>query len=361
MTISRDVTAERDEAPSRLAFVGAGVLGQTYAGLIAASGRSVTLLATPRTGSRLLDVGRIRLRGLIDRDVPVAPAPAPAGVVGITATAADLPTAAGLIFATKSHQLPSSIADVRATWPAEGDATSWVAGVQNGLVKDDLLAAAFGPERLVGAVTILSGKREDNGEITITGLGMTYLGEFDGRISPRIAAARAILTEAGLPVDIAADIRSVLWSKECNAVGVFGVSVLTRLVGAATTSNPDLIRAYLALVRETAAVAAAYGVQVGDYAGFPIRTYVERSDEENIADLLARRSPTGNTPQGPIGIPSMTQDLLAGRPMEVDDVFSDVVERARQVDLEVPRITLVRDLIRGLNQIQPNHWRRGQE
>jgi hypothetical protein len=61
----------------------------------------------------------------------------------------------------------------------------------------------------------------------------------------------------------------VLWSKACNAAGVYGVSVLGRVSAPRLFRDPDLIRAYLGLVRETAALAGAHGVPVGDYTSFP--------------------------------------------------------------------------------------------
>jgi ketopantoate reductase len=45
----------------------------------------------------------------------------------------------------------------------------------------------------------------------------------------------------------------------------------------------------------------------------------------------------------------MTQDLLAGSPLEVDAVFGDIVERAERKRVPVPCLRLVRDLIRGLD------------
>lgn len=333
-----------------LAIVGAGSLGQAYAGLLAASGQTVTVLASPATADRLRAAGRIRLRGVVDLDAPVAAAPAPAGTVGVTADPTRLPTPAGLIFATKGHQLGPVVRSVSEVWPAAGDDASWVAGVQNGLVKDDLLREAFGARRVVGAVTILGAGRQASGEVTVYSRGMTYLGEFPAGTSARVNQAVALLEQAGIPAEANPEIPSVLWSKACNAVGVFGVSVPARISASAMLRNPELIRAYLALVRETAAVAAASGVRVGDYAGFPIRTYVERSDEETLATLLAPRPAGSRAPAGPPIMPSMTQDLLAGRPMEADEVFADVVVRAEKVGVPVPRIALVRDLICGLNR-----------
>ena len=48
----------------------------------------------------------------------------------------------------------------------------------------------------------------------------------------------------------------------------------------------------------------------------------------------------------------MTQDLRAGRAIEVDDVFADLVARGERAGVAVPRLRLVRDFLRGLD---PGH------
>ena len=335
--------------PTPLAFVGAGALGQTYVALLAAHGQSVTLLATPRTAAQLLAAGSIRLRGAVTLAVLAAPAPAPPGTVGVTADPTDLPPGAGLIFATKGHHLPEAIAQVRAAWPAPGDRAAWVAGIQNGIVKDDLLAAAFGAGRVVGGATILAGARQPDGTVTVATRGMTYLGELDGHVSARATDAAALLQKAGIPTTVPDDIRGVLWSKACNAAGVFGVSALTRTSAAMVTRIPEFLAAYLALIRETAAIGAAEGAAVGDYPGFPpIKSYVERPDAETFAALIP---PPGTPPPTGGAWPSMTQDLLAGRSFEAEAIFGDFVARGERAGLAVPRLTLVRDLLCGLNRL----------
>ncbi len=329
-----------------LAFVGAGALGQTFAAFLARSGQAVTLLATPGTAALLLAAGHIRLRDAVTADIPVAPAPAPPGHVGITTEAARLPAGAGLIFLTKGHQLSAAVATVRDAWPLPGDDAAWVAGFQNGVATDGLLAGAFGGERVVGGATILSGERRADGEIRVTGLGATYLGELASGASQRVAAALDALHQAGIPAEVPADIRSVIWSKACNAAGVFGVSALTRTIAPHIFAEPNFLRAYLALVRETAAIGAAQGVAVGDYANFPpIGSYVALPEAETLAAL-----PPGPLPR--VGnLPSMTQDLLAGRPIEVEAVFGDLVARAAQGGVAVPHLTLVLHLLRGLDRL----------
>lgn len=332
--------------PAALAFVGAGALGQTFAALIARSGQAVTLLATPRTAAQMRKAGQIHLHGAVTAEVPITETAATPGQVQVITDGADLPPNAGIIFLTKGHHLPEAIAAIRAARSGDADDVAWVAGFQNGVAKDDLLAAAFGAERVIGGATILSGERRADGSVLVTGLGATYLGELSGGGSPRVSQLLDTLTQAGIPAEAPAEIRSVLWSKACNAAGVFGVSVLARTSAPLVFAEPNLLRAYLALVRETAAIGAAEGSAVGDYPNFPpIRTFVTRPEAETLA-----AAPTGPLPRGG-SMPSMTQDLLAGRPIEVEGIFGDLVERAAQTGVAAPHLTLVRDLLRGLDRI----------
>jgi len=73
-----------------------------------------------------------------------------------------------------------------------------------------MLIEAFGPDRAVGMATILSGQSDPDGRINVRSLGMTYLGEFAGAGSPRVAAAPAALNQAGIPATAAEDITAAL-------------------------------------------------------------------------------------------------------------------------------------------------------
>jgi len=338
---------------STLSIVGAGSLGQTFAAMLAASGQPATVLATAAGAARLLAAGSVRIRGGLTLDVAVAPAPAPLGSIGIATDPAALPDGTGLLFTTKGHQLAGAVASIRGVWPRPGDEAAWTAGLQNGLVKDELLAEAFGARRVVGAATITSAQREPDGEILLIGKGITYLGEMDAPSSARVLAAVEALRRAGLPAEPAADIRGVLWSKACNAAGVFGVCTLTRTAGPAMLGTEGAARAYIELVKETAAIGRACGVQTGDFPSFPpIRTYVDRPTEETGAELVRRAA---GVPRGPVRtFPSMLQDLLAGRPLEVDEIFGDLVRRAHKAGVPVPRLEVVRDLISALNPGAPS-------
>jgi 2-dehydropantoate 2-reductase len=320
-----------------LVIVGAGALGQSFAALLAASGQAVTLFATQGSRERLRAAGRLSLRGAVDLDVPLAE-------LRVTCNVADLPPDGIVVFTTKGQDLPGAIRDLA------GTQLTWAAGVQNGVLKDDLLSEAFGNERVVGAATIFGATRQEDGTVRVMGHGMTYFGELDGQSSERVRDVAHRFQAAGIPTQARSDIASILWSKACNATGVFGICVLARASNAQLFSDADLMRAYLTLVRETAAVAAACGAPVGDYAGFPpIATYADSDEQAILASL--RPGPVVGEPS----YASMTYDLLAGRPMEVESIFGDIVERAEQRRIAVPCLRFTRDVLRGLNHERMPH------
>lgn len=300
------------------------------------------LLATEGSAARLREAGAVRVHGAVELEVSV-------DRVNLTTDPRDLPRGAGVIFTTKGHALAAAARSVRDGWPAEDDREGWVAGIQNGVVKDDVLAEVFGAERVVGAVTIVGAQREEDGRVACTSRGATYFGELDGRPSARAQAAVDAFNRAGLPTELAPDIRSVIWSKMCNATGFFGVTSLTKIASNHFGHYPELVNAYMGLVRETAAVANAYGVEIGAFPAFPIKTYLDRSDAENVAWFRERAAPFDPTPGAPLSRTSMLQDLLAGRPLEVEAIFGDVCERAARIGVPVPKLEIVRDLIRAID------------
>ena len=323
-----------------IVVVGAGSLGQAYAVLLGEAGHTVTLVATPLTAVDLLAAGAIELSGTVETTMPVtAQVPPPAGSIAVVTNSLTVAGRSGVVFTTKAHQLRPAL-DLVADLPE----VAWACGVQNGVVKDDLLVEAYGRERVVGASTIFGARRIANGDVEVTALGTTYFGELGGGASPRAESIAAAFTEAGIPAVAVDDVESIIWTKACNAAGAFGVAVLTGPEAPLIGYDPDLMRAFLSLVKETAAVAEAVGHPVGNYDGLPpARTWAVHDVESVVAEL---------PPPPPVDVartyPSMLQDYMARRTMEVEEVFGAIVAQGEAHGVPVPRLTLVRDLLRGL-------------
>ena len=68
-----------------------------------------------------------------------------------------------------------------------------------------------------------------------------------------------------------------------------------------------------------------------------------------MAWFAERAAPITLVAGAPESRTSMYQDLLAGRPMEVEAIYGDAVARAERVGVAVPRLTLARDLLRAID------------
>ena len=322
-----------------VAVVGAGALGRTFAAGLVAAGGSVTLGATTRSLDELRSAGAVRIHGGLDLEIPVADGAGTSGVLGLVRTA-EIDEADGLVFATKAHQLHDAIA---ATGPLTPE---WVLGLQNGIGKDDVLTAAFGSPRVLRCVTTVAAERRPDGEVTVSNLGATYVGELDPLVSDRATAVAMMFATAGLRTEARSDLAQITWSKAANVAGTFGVDLLTRASWVDAMESEHLTRIFLGLAREVALLAAADGAPVEDYPGLPAKSYATAPPE---ASIEARRERIRQMRAGGASLDrrsSLQQDLALGRETEAEVIFGELVDRADLHGLEVPRLELVRDVAR---------------
>jgi 2-dehydropantoate 2-reductase len=341
---------DRGSAPRRFAVVGAGSLGLTFAAALAAAGGSVTLLCRQGSAGPVLASGELRIEGELSCRVGASSDPAQPGVVCVLDEPASLPDVDGTLFVTKAHQLVEAASSVAAA-PRLAQGESWVAGFQNGVVKDDVLADRFGPARTLGAASVLGARRLDAARAVVSGLGMTYFGELASPPGERAGAACRAFRAAGLPCETVEDTPSMLWSKFANAVGVFAVTALTGVPTSEMFNRPPLVRAYRSMLDEVDAVAWAEGISIGDFPGLTIRTYLRGTPEE----LVERFAGRAVGPAGPPSYSSMAQDVAAGRPTEAAQIFGDLVRRAARHGVATPRAELVNELMAGIDAGAAEH------
>ncbi len=150
------------------------------------------------------------------------------------------------------------------------------------------------------------------------------VGEPAGGTSARVDGVCAALTEAGFEAEASADLRSALWYKLWGNMTINPVSALT---GAGTDRILDdpLLRDF---VLRTMAEAA----QVGARVGCPIA----QSGEDRLA--VTRELGGFKT--------SMLQDVLAGRPIELDALVGAVHEIAGRVGVATPNVDALLGLTR---------------
>lgn len=307
----------------RIAVVGAGAIGSTYAWRLAAAGHDVAIV----------DVWREHVE-TVARDGLTAELPdGSTETVRVRATleAAEVGEVEAVIVATKSF---STVDAAHAAARCAGPGT-WVGTVQNGLGNDARLASVLGPERVLPGATTVGAEMAGPGRVlpnrgVVSNQSMTSFGRprTAASVPDGVRALCATLTEAGLPAEALDDVDYVIWRKLCLAGSMAPVAaVLRTTVGDVMES--DAARGLLErLIAEIVAVGRAGGVAL--------------DGDEIWAHAQHVFSTVGKHP------PSMTVDVRLGRRTEIDAFCVEVARLGRERGIPTPVNDVVGELIRAL-------------
>ncbi|WP_446040263.1 ketopantoate reductase family protein [Streptomyces sp. SID1121] len=284
--------------------VGAGAVGGFVGARLLQAGRDADLLVRPRRA------GQLRERGLrvLDGDR--------AEVVSATPVTADTLTEPYdlVLLSVKPDALSAAMDDIA---PAVGPGTALVPFL-NGITHLDVLTRRFGTAVLGGTLRVATELGTDGDIRQYAPGGQIEIGELDGRTSGRADEVAATLSIPDFTVTVTADIVGAMWGKWVMIATVGAITSLARgTVGdvVAVTGGTEFAAATL---DEAASVAAAAGHGLDESAHTALRRLV-----------TAAGSPMTS---------SLSRELAAGRPTEVENVLGDLVRRGRDAGVPVPRL-----------------------
>jgi len=189
--------------------------------------------------------------------------------------------------------------------------------LQNGIGSGDFLSNRFGEERvLLGAAYIEAsrgtpGITEEHG-----GSCRIALGEKHGMISQRTKTVSELLKSSNIDHEISGDIMSALWKKLVFITALSGMTCLARARFEQVLDNPQTYKLAIQVMSETKAVADAEGI------GLPANIV-----ETTMDDFMSHKSEL---------VSSMHQDLLSGRPLEVNVINGAVSQMGKIHDVSTP-------------------------
>ncbi len=185
------------------------------------------------------------------------------------------------------------------------------------------VSAAIPPEAAIGCVVYCSTEIVSPGVIRHVEGTRFSIGEPDGTVSERCTAFSEAMAAGGLKCPVPADLRPEVWLKLLGNVAFNPVSVLTGATMGEIAAHPGTRQLVLAMMRETAGIAAALGS--------PPKISVERRFE-GAAKVGDHKT-------------SMLMDYEAGKPLETDALLAAPIELARLAGLPAPTLELVHALI----------------
>ena len=283
---------------------GGGAMGGLFGGYLARAGEDVTLVDVSRAA-----VEAINRDGLLieERD---------GSTIVVEVKASSLPNEVGpvdlIVNFVKCYHTEAAI---QAAAPMLGVTTA-ILSLQNGWGNADRIAAIAGRSRVMVGLTYNAGTLLAPGRVRRTAISKTLLGELDGEMSPRLAAAVAALRKAGIDTEPSSQIVSEIWKKLALNACTLPTAALLRFAAHELNQYEEMRALMRGILAEVVAVAAAQGIALD-----PAERW------QAITDLLDRA----------VGArASMLQDVEAGRQTEIDVINGAIVEAGRRHALATP-------------------------
>lgn len=289
----------------KIAVMGAGAVGCYYGGMLARAGQDVVLIGRPqhveaieRDGLRLQTTKfdeRVRLRASTD----------PAAVAG-----AEL-----VLFCVKSADTESTGASLREHLTPDALVLTLQNGVDNAVRLRQVIA-----HEVAAAVVYVATEMAGPGHVQHHGRG-----ELAIEPSSASEAVARMMSEAGVPTEVSANVQAALWGKLALNCAYNAYSAITRLPYGELVQGVGVRASMRDIVAECIAVAAADGVTL-DTGLF------------DAVERLAQSMPNQYS--------STAQDLARGKRSEIDYLNGFVVRRGETLGVPTPANRLLHALVR---------------
>lgn len=290
----------------KIAIMGAGAVGSYYGGLLARAGHEVTLIGRAAHVAAVLRDG-LRLQTLsFDEWVPMRASVDPAAVA-----AADW-----VLCCVKSNDTEAAAAAIS---PYLRDQVL-VLSLQNGLENAERLQALLPRHRVQPVLVYAAVELASPGHLRHHGRGELVIGA-----GPDSEAIATTFADAGVPVQVLADLRAAQWSKLVVNCAYNALSAISRLPYGRMIQGPGIEATMREAVAECLAVAHAEGIPLPADLWPQVRA---------LADAM----PTQQS--------STAQDLARGRRSEIDQLNGYVVRRGAALGVPTPVNRALHGLVR---------------
>jgi 2-dehydropantoate 2-reductase len=300
----------------RIYMIGAGAMGGVYGGLLARTGRDVTLIDTRRDHVEAIGRDGLKIEGVRGDHVVRLPA---------RASHAGLPPGDMAIVFTDANSTSDAARSAARILKPDGFALT----LQNGIGNVEALIESLGRPRVIAGVSMNSAANPAPGRVAYTNAGMTSIGELDGADTVRIRRVAEMLNEASIETEIVPDPMSYIWGKFVLNCGINALTAVTGLRSGEMYRTPEVNALQDRVIDEVLAVVARKGVRLS-----------ESDPRRKIKEHCKVR----------YNKPSMMQHIEQGRRTEIDALNGALVREAKALGIAVPYNEAIVAIVKGLEK-----------
>ncbi|MCP5153154.1 MAG: 2-dehydropantoate 2-reductase [Ectothiorhodospiraceae bacterium] len=295
----------------RITVIGAGAMGGSFGAALALNGHEVSLVDVWEPHVAAIRDDGLRLRGALGEHrlrIPISTEP-PGG--------ADV----AIVF-VDSNATRDVIPTVASALAPDGFAVTF----QNGVGNVETLQAGLGRARVVGGSSMCSAAVLGPGDVILTHLAPTSIGEPDGGASDRVEALARALRDAGLESKVDASIMTTIWQKFLLNAAINALCAATGLRLGEIARLPELDALQDRVMDEAMAVTRAKGIRVSEP---DIRATIKAQCRLKFSK------------------PSMLQHIEAAKRTEIDAINGALVREGRALGVPTPYNEAVVALLKG--------------
>ena len=208
---------------------------------------------------------------------------------------------------------------------------NWFVILQNGVGNEEIVRENCDENKIVRIITSHGALIKNPGVVSHTGIGFTKIGfAFNTQPKEGLNQLKTLLDKGGIKTEIVDDIIRCSWEKAFVNIGINALGALTRLKNGELLENDYLKRFMCRTVEEALEVAKLKDINVLD---------------RNYCDLMYSVAEKTYDNKN-----SMLQDILKGKPTEIDFLNGKMVEYAKELRIRIPINELLTFLIKGLER-----------
>jgi len=299
----------------RIIVVGAGAMGSLYGGRLKESGQDVILVDIWPQHIETINTFGLKIEG--ENGIQIIPVPA--RFAHEIKEKADL-----LIIFTKTLHTEKALQSVL---HLVHDKTM-VMTLQNGLGNVEMLEKYFPPEKIIAGTTSFPSKLVGPGHVRSLGKGETRIMHLGNFTADRLEVIRKAMDEAGFNCTVTENLFPSIWEKVAFNAAMNSLTAVTRLTVGRLGSSAEGRSLAFQVAEEVLTVAEKKGLAVS-----------REKVREMMIDAFAGHSDH---------MPSMLQDILAGKKTEIEAINGAVIREAAEAGCKVPATEILYKLVKVL-------------